>query len=317
MRLAFLLHLALWGSLVLALPALLFVLFRALARGSGLEGPSCSACSYPVSQLPSHICPECGADLRQPGAVTYVHRRRTWAVAGQLVAMSVFMFACWVILMNIANNVLPQRMRTTSYAVLAGTEDMTFAALIAGESVEWEAPDTSIGDAPPPLPERIVVSYHAPISMAAAKQLGPRSFDVSTVPHVTIAGAAGYFHAEGPNGVVSTARAFTESDARSWFASLPSPPSADEMDVLVPLVLEAIQSGIDWDRVSESCNDVWDERFRARRKMPVFFSGGGTSRGTVSATWYVWTASGISFLAWAAIAYFIVRPRSRANHGAV
>jgi hypothetical protein len=46
------------------------ILRRELDRdGAAAREPSCGRCGYIVTGLPSHVCPECGSDLRTVGVV--------------------------------------------------------------------------------------------------------------------------------------------------------------------------------------------------------------------------------------------------------
>lgn len=74
--------LAFAGLILVVLIVIIAVLFagRRDAKTSGQHGKVCGHCQYPVRDLPSFTCPECGNDLRKVGIVSIAPRPRRKAL---------------------------------------------------------------------------------------------------------------------------------------------------------------------------------------------------------------------------------------------
>jgi hypothetical protein len=86
-----------WCGGLLAALAPLLLLIVSLRRKVRREEACCAKCRYSVRGLPSHICPECGSDLRGSGTIRRFERRAIGRTPRLVLWSAVLLVAWWLL----------------------------------------------------------------------------------------------------------------------------------------------------------------------------------------------------------------------------
>lgn len=129
--------------IVLLLLGTALVLLRWWSAPPAVSEPRCARCGYPVRGLTGDVCPECGSDLSQRGAVLVPGVQPRSGPISRLICWSLAMFLHGLVALSLASeipNALVQRQ--TWFVTLGGAPDFGYRSLqVDVESRAWRERD--------------------------------------------------------------------------------------------------------------------------------------------------------------------------------
>ena len=305
MRVVLIWNLVAYSILVLGVPAVLFWYFRRCERSRVSERPSCAKCLYPVEHLPTSICPECGSDLKVVGIITY--RRRWWAVAGQVVALTALFVFGFIALANLVGPQLPERVHRAHFSFIGPTDQFaTHCFYVVREDATWQRAAQQIQGIAPARPGRVSVAFDPACAQTIT---GTRSGAVIPGTHrLSVDEINEVITTIDPQGERANQKAFDRSDLVAWLQSLPLNLDEQQANEHANTLLLFAESAGDGSEVGAEVMEEWSRQATARNiTMPLLYRGGGSFGSNQSDDLYLTGGVILAAALWLWLTYRIVR----------
>jgi len=294
-------NVVLWIVVYIGVPTLFYLVFRRLARGEKFEYPACARCFYQLGDIPSSVCPECGASLQHIGTVTH-RRRRWWAVTGQVLALGCIILYEQLLIASLVIPFLPSRVETMSTIALAPTDrNAQYTFNIVSRASHWQ-PRTHPYFETAPIASHVQVWFHQPGATYAPTLDIDRTHNTYTI-----------LTGNTTQQVVGT---FGRRELIAWLQSLPPNLSADDAAVYSNTIMRLLEDSVDaLDTVREFDAQWEQESASGRITMPLKNIGDFRSSRPWSDDYLSLGFLGLSCVIWLWLTYRIVRRPRYVVHG--